>query len=256
MDPVSILLGVAFPTLFFTGLGLALATVGHTAFLVARACFCLAALDLLALTVWWLYTTETAGWKLVIGVAIGAVAVGVLPDVLRWVDGNEKDVIELRQLKIGKEATDIAPLIAAIRQNQTALAESEQTRNLFSRILGQYDNLQNGINVHEQITHARQIDGRLAAAEHIISELKIALGSIHTNHTPQGVGLIIKSAPNTFRVTFPVPMRIPPNVTFQNVPTGSTPNIIEKSTIGLTIVFTPQTIPVETLPPMTASAEL
>jgi hypothetical protein len=58
MDPISVLLGVVFPKLLFIGLGLALAIVGPTGFLIARGCFCLAALDLLALTTWWLYTSE------------------------------------------------------------------------------------------------------------------------------------------------------------------------------------------------------
>jgi len=136
------------------------------------------------------------------------------------------------------------------------LLESEQTKNLLGRIVSQHDQLLAGINVQEQFAGTKRIEDRLVAAEHIINELKVVLGDVKPFQMPQGQGLIIRTAPNTFRVTFPVPMRISPNVTFRNVPTGSTPNIIEKSTVGLTVIFTPPTIPVKTLPPMEASADL
>ena len=51
--------------------------------------------------------------------------------------------------------------------------------------------------------------------------------------TPQGRGLVIKTARNTFRVTFPVPMRVPPEITFRQLPSGVTANVIEKSNIGI-----------------------
>ncbi len=70
MDPIGIALGVAFPTLFFTGLGLALASVSPTAFWIAKVSFCLAALDG-ALLVWWLYTTEPVAWKTIVASAFG-----------------------------------------------------------------------------------------------------------------------------------------------------------------------------------------
>ena len=109
MDPISILLGVAFPTLFFTGLGLALASVSHTAYLIAKASFCLAALDLAALLVWWLYTTESATWKSVVAAGLGLVIVATLPEVLRWVDANEANVVAERSRHLTEELADVAP---------------------------------------------------------------------------------------------------------------------------------------------------
>jgi hypothetical protein len=60
MDPISVLLEVvALVYRVRAGIG----AVGSTGFLIARGCLCLAALDLLALTTWWLYTSESAGME-------------------------------------------------------------------------------------------------------------------------------------------------------------------------------------------------
>lgn len=254
MGPTEILLSVAF-LLFSTGLGLALATVGPIGFLVARGCFCFAALDVLALAIWWLYTSEAAGWKLAIGVALGAATVGVLPDVLRWIDQNEQAVIAQQKEKIVSGAAQIAPLVETIRRQQQQLEREATSRDIISKVLTQYDQLQQGISVFEQWTGRRDEENRLAAAEHIINELKALLGNVQTIQQPNGQALIIKTAPNSFLVTFPVPMRIPPAISFQNLPPGTTANILEKSNIGFSVVFTPRTTPVETFG-FQASAEL
>jgi hypothetical protein len=245
MDIVSILLGVAFPTLFFTGLGLALASVSHTAYVIAKVAFCLAALDLAGLLVWWIYTAESAAWKTMLGAAFGLAVVASLPEILRWVDGNEEAVIAERARLIGKEAADFGPIVEALRQNQRALAESEHTRSLLGTVLLQFDHLQQGIQTEELFSGQKNIDNRLRTAEHIIKELKVILGNVQTLQLPQGQALIIKTAPNTFRVTFPVPMRIPPTITFNRYPDGATPTVTEKSNIGFTVIFTPPSVPVE-----------
>lgn len=67
--------------------------------------------------------------------------------------------------------------------------------------------------------------------------------------------LIIKTAPNVFRVTFNVPMRIAPKLTFYNLPSGSMANVVELSNVGFTVVFTPADIPIENFN-FTASAQL
>lgn len=168
---------------------------------------------------------------------------------------SERNLPE-RAVALAAEAQQITPIIEALKQNQKALAEFKQTTNLLGRVLAQFDSLQSGIATYEKMTDGKKhTEERLAAAEHIIRELGVILRDVRPNSTPQGLGLIIKTAPNTFRVTFPVPMRIPPQIDFLNLPEGAISHITEHSTLGFTVVFSPQNIVVETFG-FAASAEL
>ncbi|MGB6534484.1 MAG: hypothetical protein WBF58_00810 [Xanthobacteraceae bacterium] len=255
MDPISILLGVVFPILLSAGLALALASVSHTAYWIAKVCFCVAALDLAGLTVWWLYTTESVAWKTMVGAALGLIIVATLPEVLRWVDRNEAAVVSERAKRLDQQFADLGPIIEALRQNQRALAASDHTKKLAAALLKSFDNLQRAIQQREKLTGTKDIENRLAVAQHIIDELKVILQNVHTFETSQGKGLIINTAPNTFHVTFPVPMRTPPNLTFPDLPPGSTPDVSDKTNIGFTVIFRPTNIRVDVFH-FTASAEL
>jgi hypothetical protein len=150
-----------------------------------------------------------------------------------------------RSQEISDGLNQIAPIVEALKGSQKALAESEQTKNLLGRVTAHLDQLEAGIAAREQFTKNKLTEDRLAAAEHIFRELKVILGDTQKYQTPQGQGLIIKTSPNTFRITFPVQMRVAPTLTFTNLPVGSEAKIIERSTLGATVVFVPPTIPVE-----------
>lgn len=154
-----------------------------------------------------------------------------------------------------EETQRIKALVDALVRNQNALNESETTKNILGRILAQNNQLQYAIGINEQMTGVKNDKERLEAAQKIISELEVILRNVTPRDTPQGQILIIKTENNTFRVTFAVPMRVPPTLTFYNIPTGSTANVIEKSKLGFTVVFSPMTISVEHFE-FSASAEL
>ena len=257
MGPIDILLGVAFPLLFGTGVALVTAGDGTAEFLASRVCFVLAATDVAALVIWWLYSSENSSWKMTVAASIGIIVILGLPQMLKWADSREAASIAERQARVVKGAEQIAPLVGVIRQLQDKLSDQEQAQSVIQRILAQYDQLRNGIEIFEGFTGKANVRDRVAAAEHIMKELQFA--ETHTARlidTPQGRGLVIKTAPNTFRVTFPVPMRVPPDIVFPQLPAGVTANIIEKSNIGFSVVFAPLTIPIETIPGFSASAEL
>jgi hypothetical protein len=163
--------------------------------------------------------------------------------------------LELKQREISEGAQSFEPLIEVVRQNQKAIRESERTKKLLATIVGQFDRLKEGIESREQFTGKRDDRERLAAAEHIFKELKVILGDIKPFQLPRGQGLIIKTAPNTFRLTFPVPMRIPPAIACKDLPTGVTLNALEKTELGVTVIFTPPSTPIETFPHCEFSAE-
>jgi hypothetical protein len=257
MGLIEILFGVAFPVL--VGVGLTLATAGNSPaeFIAGRVSFILSAADIAGLAAWWLYVSRSSSWKFAGGAVLGTVIVLGLPEVLKWVDSREAAAIAERKARVVADAGQVAPLIEVIRQQQSMLAGQDQAQRIIKRILDQYDQLQKGIDVFERSSGRTNVQDRLAAAEHILKELTAAMsGTVQLTETPDGRALVIKTAPNTFRVTFPVPMRIAPNLTFPRLPAGVTANVVQKSNVGFTVVFAPPTVPVETLPPLIASAEL
>ena len=166
---------------------------------------------------------------------------------------NWRDSLHSETLEAGIK--QIAPMIEALRQSQKALEESAQAKNVVTRVLAQYGQLESGIATHEQFTGKRDEKERLAAAEHIFKELQAVLTNVQSIQTTQGPSLRIKTGSNTFRVTFPVPMRIAPRLSFKDIPAGVTPTVIEHSNLGFTVVFVPPTIRVEQFG-YTADAEL
>lgn len=237
-----ILLGVTFPLLAGTGIALTLSGKGSGEFFAARACLVLAAIDLTGLAIWGLYTRGILGWNVVFRCVLGATVVGGLPALLHWVDDHESLV--QRENSLAQQARQIAPLIKRIQKLQSALADQEQARNIASRILAQYDQLQKGIEAFERFSGRNERD-RLAAAEQVFNELKLAFATkVAEVRSLERDTLIIQTAPNTFRVTFSVPMRITPRLLFNNVPPGVSANVIESSNIGFTVVFSPLAIPV------------
>jgi hypothetical protein len=80
------------------------------------------------------------------------------------------------------------------------------------------------------------------------------MGVAVTAPGPGGSILIVKTASNTFKVIFAVPMRIALKIEFRDLPTGVAANIIEETNVGFTVVFTPQSVPVE-FPKFSADAE-
>ena len=89
MSPVAILLSVAFPVLFGLATALAMGSGGVTEFWIARIAAVAAALDLVGLTIWWLYKSDFTLVNSVIGSVVGVCVVLMLPAVLKWVDAKE-----------------------------------------------------------------------------------------------------------------------------------------------------------------------
>jgi hypothetical protein len=93
-------------------------------------------------------------------------------------------------------------------------------------------------------TGQENVRDRIVSSDQIIENLRLLLGVTQTTPGPGGQALLINTAPNTFRVIFAVPMRIPPRLEFPNLPEGVSANVVEKTNVGFTVVFTPQSIAV------------
>jgi hypothetical protein len=157
-----------------------------------------------------------------------------------------------RQVTLAEQADQISPLISVIREYQTKLQNSEAAKNVIETILSQYDQVKNAINMVEG-GRSRSFDkDRLAAAERLSENLRIAISrDVSVMSTSDGRALILRIAPNTFRYTGPVPMQRAPDITFPELPAGVTANITENSNLGFTVVFSPLSTPIERFPKTT-----
>lgn len=140
------------------------------------------------------------------------------------------------------------------RYEQTIQAHG-QSFDVLRRVLSQYDQLQNAVSLHQKSVGKEDGEERIATAEHILGELRALLGTAQTAPGPGREALIIKTGANIFRVTFAVPMRIPPSLKFLNLPIGVEAQVIEKTNIGFTVIFVPISVAVEKFG-FEASAEL
>jgi hypothetical protein len=173
----------------------------------------------------------------------------------RLANERQQQRIENRQETIKEQLNGLAVPIETVRRYEQALQAQGQGLEILRRILSQYDQLRQAVAIHEQFIGKEDSQDRVATAEHTLRELQALLGTAQTVPGPGGQALIIKTAPNTFRVTFGVPMRIPPAVTFSGLPNGIEAHVVEKTNIGFTVIFTPANVPVNNFG-FQASAEL
>lgn len=159
---------------------------------------------------------------------------------------NEHVETALDQIKIPVET---------IRRYETQLSAGQQNTDVLRLIIRQYDQLRNSIAIQSHFTGQENVQDRIASGDQIIENLRSLLGVTQTMAVPGGQALLIKTAPNTFRVLFNVPMRIAPRVDFPNLPNGVNATVLEKTNIGFTVMFSAQSIPVEKFG-FTADAEL
>jgi hypothetical protein len=160
-------------------------------------------------------------------------------------DERQQDRIEDRQKAVQEGLDNLAIPVETLRRYEKIMASQKQKSDVLDRLLTQSDQLQTAIKNQSKFTGRIDQQEALIASEHILNEIRQLLGHVRTAALPGGNALIIKTAENTFHVTFPVPMRIPPRVTFTYIPDGATPNVLENSKVGFTVVFTPSSIPVD-----------
>jgi hypothetical protein len=112
-----------------------------------------------------------------------------------------------------------------------------------------------------QLIEASTATGRPADRPIIDEQMRQAFAAVSGNVEARKIfgpspSLIVLLSYNTFLVLNPVVMRAAPNLIFPKLPTGVQANIIGNSPVGFTVIFTPPTIAITTLPTVFASAEL
>jgi hypothetical protein len=145
--------------------------------------------------------------------------------------------------------------VETLRRYEATLSSSEQNTNVLRMIIRQYDQLRASIDLQSRFVGQENKQDRIMSADQIIENIRDLLGVTQTVPGPGGKALIIQTAPNTFRVLFAVPMRAAPNLEFRGLPSGVSPTVLEKTNVGFSVTFSPQSIPVHTFN-FIANAEL
>ena len=154
--------------------------------------------------------------------------------------GQPQENADLRAVM--QKLNELQRAVNAIEIHKAALFSQPASGSAAQLVLDQYTKLERASDAFAKFSGGREAKENLSSR--LIADLNLVLQNANVEATPRGDALILRTGPNTFRVIFPVPMRVPPRVTFSGLPDGVSSNIVEETDVGLTVIFTPQTIPV------------
>lgn len=116
---------------------------------------------------------------------------------------------------------------------------------LLKIIAAQYDRLRDAQSLFRSI-QGKTDEGQSAEInKQNVEDIKNALNNIESIATPFGAGIRIKLGNNLYRIIYPIPMRITPNVMFIGLPSGVTPTLNKSTNLGFTVIFFPLSVPVD-----------
>jgi hypothetical protein len=196
----------------------------------------------------WLWQTRDhpaigLGIKLFLGglAVIGAIASGIV--LIEYSDFRE---IAFLKQEDAKKSVDSSALV--IQQLSRQDYSDQRAIAVQKAILAQWADIESARKLLAEHGRFWPKEDRLEAAEHVLKEMEIVQRSVGVINFLQGGGsLILEIAPNTFRITFPVPMFRVPTITGGGSPNGTTMEVEEVSRVGATLVFKPVSQPVTLL---------
>lgn len=178
-------------------------------------------------------------------------------DSLRARADSDAQLARIEQSTIStlKQLPDINATLATLVRYESALAASGQRDEVLAAVLTQYQGMRRAYETRDKLPSSTSHEEKARLASEVLDVLSKNLIKVETPENIASKPLILGLGANFFRVLFAVPMRIPPQLEFQNLPAGSRAELIEKSEFGFTVRFIPPEIPVSKFG-FTASAEL
>jgi hypothetical protein len=159
---------------------------------------------------------------------------------------RHQNFVESRLTDISAALPQLEEKAATIRMYQQVQDAAKSKDQYLVTVLAQYERMKNAAEVFEQISGRKKDSPELnGLAETILSEIRRVLPPIRVDSTLPNNPLIILIGENMYRVLFSVPMRVPPHLEFQNLPTGVAATITENSEFGFTVLFSPRSVSVE-----------
>lgn len=163
--------------------------------------------------------------------------------------------IESNTQKTLEHMPDVSATIKTLDRYEQALSAAGHRDEVLAAVLTQYKGLVRATETWEQFRASTDHEQRAKLSSEILDILSTNLIPVSAPANTPSNPLILGLGANTFRVLFSVPMRIPPELQFLNLPAGTQAHLTEKSSIGFTVIFSPANVPVENFS-FTASAEL
>lgn len=168
---------------------------------------------------------------------------------------RHQNVVEssLNQIQGGVEALGHTEEI--LQRYERTLRASNMRDATLEAVLAQYERQRIAANQFRNFSGRSVSKETKGLSEEILKTLSEDVYHVRVDTRLPGRPLIIRIAKNAFRVLFAVPMRVPPHLQFNGLPQGTIPEIQAVSRFGFTVVFYPETVPIETFG-FSADAEL
>ncbi|MCC6786664.1 MAG: hypothetical protein IT547_02395 [Hyphomonadaceae bacterium] len=143
------------------------------------------------------------------------------------------------------------PLLRAVGDYQGAVKGQADTAAIVARLANQYDELMASIAVRPDADAMSGMSDKVEAARLVLKQIRQYVPPYAGPKTP----VIIEKGWNTFVVLLGSVMRIPPDITFGDLPDGVHAEVTQKTTMAFSVKFWPENIRVTNFS-FAASAEL
>lgn len=163
--------------------------------------------------------------------------------------------IERNAEAVLNQLPDVTATIATLDRYEQTLAAAGARDEALAAVLSQYKGMKHAAETWERSRILKDHEEKYQLATEVLEILSTNLMPVSVSENLPSKPLILGLGANTFRVLFAAPMRTPPELTFQGLPSGTTATVTEKSKFGFTVVFVPSAVPVGNFGFM-ASAEL
>lgn len=157
---------------------------------------------------------------------------------------KQLDQIEKNTEETLRQLPDINSTLSTLDRYEKTLAAVGERDATLEAVLSQYKKMSQAAEQFAQFKGTKNPTEKNELANEILELLTKNILPVSVREDLPARPLVIKLGGNTFKVLFAVPMRIPPNLTFQNIPEGANANIIEKTKLGFTVQFSPAEIEV------------
>jgi hypothetical protein len=139
---------------------------------------------------------------------------------------------------------DVIATLATLNRYEQALAAVGARDEVLVAVLTQYKRMKQATEVWEKFRASTNHEEKHQLAAEVLNILSTNLIPVSVPDNMPTKPLIVGLAPNTFRVLFAVPARIPPRLSFQGLPAGVHAKVTENSKFGFSVVFEPTSVPV------------
>jgi hypothetical protein len=211
-----------------------------------------------------MHTYPWAFWSTVVApavVAIVAVVAAIFSGLAgletlkgRLASSRQSERIEQRVNSILSTDSALQTTLHLLETYNDKLVVAGKRDAVLAAIISQYQQLLRAAALFGQMSHRDPSQDQGKIATEIMNILNKDVVQALVRDDLPGKPLIIELQPNSFRVIFPVPMRVPPELTFRDLPSGVSAEVTDKTEIGFGVSFLPLSIPVKTFN-FSASAE-